>query len=470
MRALHVEMNLDRPAASNSHGTRDISWAFEPSIPSELIENARDIAASDGQDHDVGEPSVPPYRRQNYLVGDDLVLAQFLVLGEAQTVDPVTRQQKVRQRHAAAAVVQNFVRKIKTRLARRQAIVDRIRQQEASFPKGSTNPALAARIRAMHLRRADLQRRLRGEQLPLESHEKREGSLTLESTSTRIAKASQGKGQEQSKNSSFVPKEQPPQREQQLQQRRGETHLPLHDLENFVAMQEEKQARHQNRGRRHQTTPSKVPRAQDVTQENNDPEVSIGHGSEEQKNDRALGTSSDAPSTLSVGSGSENAATIVDEEPAVKSSGGADTHVLNAEASANDGAANNNANRPPGLQHPTSSVASVNSRALHHAIATSLQTYWRVMAVRRAKELLFWVRDGDGGELRGPATLEQLKRLGRSPAAARIQCRHAGMPAFVPLQFLLTHEQHNFGAKVGHFSQALTNAMQLLAHRVKNKK
>jgi hypothetical protein len=88
-----------------------------------------------------------------------------------------------------------------------------------------------------------------------------------------------------------------------------------------------------------------------------------------------------------------------------------------------------------------------NPSALRCSVGACLQEYWRVMGVRRTKEPLYWFREDDLGEVKGPATLRELQSTMLPPPSSfgasgqllvgTIECRHAGMPAFVPLQFLV---------------------------------
>jgi hypothetical protein len=77
------------------------------------------------------------------------------------------------------------------------------------------------------------------------------------------------------------------------------------------------------------------------------------------------------------------------------------------------------------------------------------------MGVRKTKEPLYWFREDELGEVKGPATLRELQGTvlplreaqavagqssfssGASGQSGTVECRHAGMPAFVPLQFLV---------------------------------
>ena len=107
-------------------------------------------------------------RMRDDLVGDELVMAQLLLLHDAGTIDPATYARKVRRRNAAAVRVQQFVRKCKARWQYRQHAVRRARAAEIAAAEravavnmaNNTNPAIAARIEAMRKRRAAMQERL----------------------------------------------------------------------------------------------------------------------------------------------------------------------------------------------------------------------------------------------------------------------------------------------------------------------
>ena len=55
------------------------------------------------------------------------------------------------------------------------------------------------------------------------------------------------------------------------------------------------------------------------------------------------------------------------------------------------------------------------------------------MAVRQTAEVQYWYRAGVLGDLEGPVTRAELQEMLKSPTANLIECRHAGMPSFVPL-------------------------------------
>jgi len=101
-----------------------------------------------------------PINVREHLNGDDLVMAQLLVLGEPGCVDPETHSRWIQREKKASVVIQRYARKARALLQHRRAKVERARKVEEDSKINDIDPVLAARIDALRRRRRDRQRQL----------------------------------------------------------------------------------------------------------------------------------------------------------------------------------------------------------------------------------------------------------------------------------------------------------------------